>query len=69
MDRGAWQVTVHGVMKSQTQLCDFHLDDLKYLEVLEVSLFFTPPHFESLHPFTASKTFSLDIPCLDLSQH
>ena len=24
MDRGAWQVTVHGVTRSQTQLSDFH---------------------------------------------
>ena len=29
MDRGAWQVTVHGVAKSQTQLSDFHFSDLK----------------------------------------
>ena len=25
MDRGAWQATVHGVAKSQTQLSDFHI--------------------------------------------
>ena len=25
MDRGSWQVTVHGVSKSQTQLSDFHI--------------------------------------------
>ena len=56
MVRRAWQAAVHG-----TWLSDFHLDGLKYLEVLEVSLFFTPPHLESLHSFTASKTFSLDI--------
>ena len=31
MDRGAWQATVHGVTKSQTQLSDFHfLIVLKY---------------------------------------
>ena len=24
MDRGAWQVTVHGVSKSRTQLSNFH---------------------------------------------
>ena len=24
MDRGAWQATVHGVVKSQTRLNDFH---------------------------------------------
>ena len=24
MDRGAWQVTVHGVSKSRTQQSDFH---------------------------------------------
>ena len=61
MDRGAWQVTVRGVTKSRTPLRDLHSDDLKCLEALEVSLF-TPPHLESLHPFTPSKTFSLDIP-------
>ena len=25
MDRGAWEVAVHGVTKSQTRLSDFHL--------------------------------------------
>ena len=25
MDRGAWQATVHGVAKSQTQLSDSHI--------------------------------------------
>ena len=25
MDRGAWQATVHGVAKSQTQLSDVHI--------------------------------------------
>ena len=25
MDRGAWQATVHGVAKSQTQLSNFHV--------------------------------------------
>ena len=25
MDRGAWQAPVHGVVKSQTQLNNFHL--------------------------------------------
>ena len=24
MDRGAWQATVHGAIKSQTRLSDFH---------------------------------------------
>ena len=28
MDRGAWQATVHGVAKSQTQLRDFHFHPL-----------------------------------------
>ena len=28
MDRGAWQATVHGVAKSQTQLSDFHFKKL-----------------------------------------
>ena len=27
MDRGAWQATVHGVSKSQTQLSNFHNRD------------------------------------------
>ena len=27
MDRGAWQATVHGVTKRQTQLSDFHFQD------------------------------------------
>ena len=32
MDRGAWQVTVHGVAKSQTRLSDFtSLHHLAYL--------------------------------------
>ena len=25
MDSGAWQATVHGVTKNQTQLSDFHI--------------------------------------------
>ena len=25
MDRGVWQATVHGVVKSQTELSDFHI--------------------------------------------
>ena len=29
MDRGAWQATVHGVTKSQTQLIDFHFSYLR----------------------------------------
>ena len=29
MDRGAWQATVHGVTKSQTQLMDFHFSYLR----------------------------------------
>ena len=28
MDRGAWQATVHGVVKSQTQLSDFYFTSL-----------------------------------------
>ena len=28
MDRGAWEVTVHGVTKSQTRLSDFHLPSM-----------------------------------------
>ena len=30
MDRGAWQATVHGVAKSQTQLSDFTVDGKEY---------------------------------------
>ena len=30
MDGGAWQATVHGVAKSQTQLSDFTLDGKEY---------------------------------------
>ena len=29
MDRGAWQVTVHGVAKSQTQVSDYEVRNLK----------------------------------------
>ena len=29
MDRGAWQATVHGVAKSQTQLSDFHFHSIQ----------------------------------------
>ena len=29
LDRGAGQATVHGVTKSQTRLCDFHLNKKK----------------------------------------
>ena len=32
MDRGAWQATVHGVTKSQTQLSNFHFSVLLGLE-------------------------------------
>ena len=30
MDRGAWRATVHGVVKSQTQLSDYHSRLLRY---------------------------------------
>ena len=30
MDRGAWQATVHGVVKSQTQLSDFYFTSFLY---------------------------------------
>ena len=30
MDRKAWQATVHGVAKNQTQLSDFHYYALNY---------------------------------------
>ena len=31
MDRGAWQATVHGVVKSQTQLNNLALTHARYL--------------------------------------
>ena len=37
MDGGAWQVTVHGVAKSQTQLSDFNFF-LSFFLILSVSL-------------------------------
>ena len=30
MDRGAWQVTVHGVAKSRTQLGEYHFTSLPF---------------------------------------
>ena len=30
MDRGAWQATIHGVAKSQTQLSDFYFTSFLY---------------------------------------
>ena len=46
MDRGAWQATVHGVTKSQTQLRDFHFTSFhrtKYLRVQPATTLSTPP--------------------------
>ena len=37
MDRGAWQATVHGVAKSQTQLSDFYFT--KHISILFQILF------------------------------
>ena len=36
MDGGAWQATVHGVTKSQTQLSDFHVH-FQYLGIITLS--------------------------------
>ena len=36
MDRGAWQATVHGITKSQTQLSDFHFHQLKNAKTILV---------------------------------
>ena len=38
MDEGAWQATVHGVAKSQTQLRDFTFNylNMKFLKIEEV---------------------------------
>ena len=33
-DRGAWQVTVHGVTKSRTQLRDFHFSFTLLLQLV-----------------------------------
>ena len=33
MDRGAWQATVHGVTKSETQLSDFTSLSFYYIQV------------------------------------
>ena len=38
MDRGAWQVTVHGAAKSWTRLRDFHFH-FTFLCVLGLSLY------------------------------
>ena len=44
MDRGAWQVTVHGVTKNQRRLSNFHslipLQDFRREEAFSVFFFF-----------------------------
>ena len=34
MDRGDWQATVHGVLKSQTQLSDYGKGNLKFAVIV-----------------------------------
>ena len=34
MDTGAWQATVHGVTKSQTQLSNYHCEDYFQIDSL-----------------------------------
>ena len=38
MDRRAWQMTVHGVAKSRTQLSDFHLSTIKNISHILIQL-------------------------------
>ena len=38
MDRGAWQVIVHGVAKNRTQLSDFHFTSLHRIKLLPSNL-------------------------------
>ena len=42
MDRGAGQVTVHGITKSQTQLCNFQVDNLSVRQIVGKSHLFFP---------------------------
>ena len=60
MDRGAWQATVHGVTKSQTQLSDFHFTSFhrtEYLGVLPVPTLSTPPSPYGLSPQPECKLY------------
>ena len=38
MDRGAWQATVLGITKSQTELSDFHFISLCFIDLLSILL-------------------------------
>ena len=43
MDRGAWQATIHGVAKSQTQLRDQHLGNVEiHLKDMPFFIFLCP---------------------------
>ena len=48
MDGGAWQVTVHGVAKSCTQLSNFTIASLN-LRAAELTVFFTEAKGQSCH--------------------
>ena len=55
MDRGAWQATVHGVAKSQTQLSDFTFF-LSFLTLTQ-NISLLVPKFVDVFPHT--KQFSV----------
>ena len=60
MDRRAWRAAVHAVAEWDVTK-QLSLGWFKVLGGTRRLPLFTPPHLESLHPFTASRTFSLDI--------
>ena len=39
MDRGAWQATIHGAAKSQTQLTNFHFQDVYIVSSTFIKVF------------------------------
>ena len=45
VDRGAWQVTIHGIAKSQTQLNTFHFHSRELLEDSEKGRNISDLHF------------------------
>jgi len=53
LDRGAWQVTVHGVTKSQTQVNEFHFHFSLVLETLW-EIFLTSGNNEKYNHRTSS---------------